>query len=262
MPHPLDHLTHVWMLTTGRPIDRRTEAWLVPAPAARPELGGHPGGLLTSLDELTGPEFQATVVAPGVRDFYENTDDWDMGLRVAWDPVMRVGAQVMSRLWMHRLDQLALPTAEADLVGGVLSSVTRHETVAGPGYATWVRTLRSSGRRMYAGQYDVVHRPGARQPSVRVAFPLPSGWLVVLLRPGNAVNGAMTLQSCVGRFGDDGAYLVLLRDSGRAIARRVPIDETFRLVSGANDSSLVRAVHDLRLLGREAARLRYELRRR
>ena len=86
--------------------------------------------------------------------------------------------------------------------------------------AAWNRTLRGSGRPVFSGAYSARTLPGADRPSVHVAFPLESGNVPVFLRPTVTDDGGLLLESPTGRFGQDGAYVVV-RDR-RAHAARVP----------------------------------------
>ena len=75
--------------------------------------------------------------------------------------------------------------------------------------AAWVRRMRKTGTTTYSGMYGTATLPGSGQPSVRVVFPLPEGSLMVFLEPRADADGGLHLYSRQGRFGADGAYLVL-----------------------------------------------------
>jgi hypothetical protein len=94
---------------------------------------------------------------------------------------------------------------------------------------------------------------------VRVVFPLPLGSPQVYLRPSVDEHGGLHLRSPLGRFGEDGAYLVLERPGSRLLARRIPIAEHFHLFVDADGD--VRTDHSLKLWNIPAVRLHYRLRR-
>ena len=75
--------------------------------------------------------------------------------------------------------------------------------------AAWTRTLRGSGRHAFSGRTPTRTLPGADRPSVHVAFPLESGNVQVFLRPSVVGDGGLLLESPRGRFGEDGAYVVV-----------------------------------------------------
>ena len=120
----------------------------------------------------------------------------------------------------------------------------------------WPATLRSTGEYVYSGCYSSRTLPGADRPSVHVAFPLEEGNVQVFLRPRVLAGGALELSSPAGRFGADGAYVVV-RSGGRDHAARAPIHETFRVY--VDRDGVLRTDHDLRLFGRTAVRLHYKL---
>ena len=125
--------------------------------------------------------------------------------------------------------------------------------------SAWLRTMHKTQETTYSGEYGVATLPGSGQPSVRVVFPLPSGWLPVLLRPSADPDGGFHLRSPIGRFGSDGAYLVLERSDHSLNVRRIPIAEHFHVY--VDDDGDVRADHSLRLYDIPAVLLHYRMRR-
>jgi hypothetical protein len=91
-----------------------------------------------------------------------------------------------------------------------------------------------------------------------VVFPLPLGSVQVFLQPTVDGHGGLHLRSPLGRFGSDGAYLVLRRRRGMLSARRIPIAEHFHLF--VDDDGNVRADHSLKLWHITAVQLHYRIR--
>jgi hypothetical protein len=71
-------------------------------------------------------------------------------------------------------------------------------------------------------------------------------------------DGGLVLESPPGRFGQDGAYVVV-SDDGRDYAAREPLHETFRVYVDAH--GVLRTDHELRLWSAWAVRLHYKLER-
>ena len=90
-------------------------------------------------------------------------------------------------------------------------------------------------------------------------FPLPLGSLQVYLKPSSGPDGSFHLHSPLGRFGGNGAYLVLERYDDTVSARRIPLNEHFHLY--VDDDGDVRADHSLKLWNIPAVRLHYRMRR-
>lgn len=277
MPHVLDLGTRRFWRLTGRPVDLGgSESWLdapmsraarvadswLEAEAAR--SGGSldrddPGaGLLQSMSLLDGPGFDAQRLRPEIRDFYERTAAWRMEVWTGWSPVLWPAGEAVSRLFGQRVEQLALPMRPLDVAHGMDSRVRLIRDGDGTQVAAaWIRTLRSSGRLVFSGCYSTRTLPGADRASVHVAFPLESGNVQVFLRPTVTDDGGLVLASPRGRFGQDGAYVVV-RD-GREHAARVPLHETFHV--HVDQHGVLRTDHELRLWNAWAMRLHYKLER-
>lgn len=271
----LDRFTRVFWRVTGRPVDLvGPDAWLQApmnqgsgvgeawVPAAAAAYGGsvveRPGSGLLDLSRLDGPGFRAADLRPEVRDFYAHTSDWRIGVRTRWNPLFRPAGELVSRLFAHRVQQLAIPLGRA----GEQAMDSRVVVIAGLDgeqlAAAWLRTLRASGDYVYSGCYAARRLPGTDRASVHVTFPLESGNVQVFLRPAVLPGGGLELRSPAGPFGQDGAYVVV--EEGGSYAARVPIHETFRVY--VDEGGVLRTDHELRLWGLTAVRLHYTLTRR
>jgi hypothetical protein len=277
VPHPLDLGSRKFWRLVGRVVDLEgDESWLH-APMSRSpkvtdgwleaEATRHAGvldpddpsaGLLPSMTLLDGPGFEAERLRPEIRDFYEHTAAWRMEVWTGWSPLFWPAGELVARLYGRRVEQLALPMRPLDVAHGMDSQVTLiRDGNGGQVAAAWMRTLRSSGRHVFSGSYSTRTLPGADRPSVHVAFPLESGNVQVFLRPSVADDGGLVLESPPGRFGQDGAYVVV-RD-GRDYAARAPLHETFRVY--VDGHGVLRADHELRLWNAWVVRLHYKLER-
>ncbi|MFD1056174.1 hypothetical protein [Terrabacter terrigena] len=88
-----------------------------------------------------------------------------------------------------------------------------------------------------------------------MAFPLERGNVQVFLKPRLLAGGALELASPAGRFGSNGAYVVV--DEAGTHAARVPIHETF--VVRVDDEGTLRTDHHLKLWSASVVRLHYKL---
>lgn len=277
VPHLQDVVSRKLWRLTGRAVDLDgTEAWL-DAPVSRSakvgdgwlesesaergwrlDRGHTSAGLLASMALLDGPGFDSARLRPQVRDFYEHTASWEMDVWTAWSPLFWPAGELVARLYGRRVEQLALPMRPLDVAHGMDSDVTVIRGDHGAQVAAaWVRTLRTSGRHVFSGSYSARTLPGADRPSVHVAFPLESGNVQVFLRPSVTADGGLVLTSPPGRFGQDGAYVVV-RD-GSDVAARVPLHETFHVY--VDGRGVLRTDHELRLRTMSVVRLHYRLER-
>ena len=274
----VDRVTQRWVIATGRRVDLAgRHRWLdgpvgdpggigdrwVEAYAARhgaDVVQGPEQGLLPGFAALA-PSLDVAAVSPQIGSFYETAAAWSVDVWSRWSRWAEPGGRLINAVFSRRLRQLSLPLDPLDVAEGMDSRVAAIVATDGDHLGTvWQRTLRATGATVFGGFYGAHTLPGAPGPSVRVAFPLPNGSLTVFLRPEATPDGGLVLRSGPGRFGDDGAYLVVRPGAaGHGWARRVPLHERF-VLSGGPDG-LVRCDHRLDLGPFELLRLRYRLRR-
>ena len=273
----IDRSTQAWVRATGTVVSLDAHPWLrgptggtrvvadqwLPSEAER--LGGvvvEGGGLVDDVDRLTGPGFDPGRLASPVVDFYERTAAWRLEAWSQWSPVAWPFGLMLSTLFARRLQQLSLPLRPLDVAQGMDSRVLAVKAPDGSQLgAAWLRRLRSTGQSVYSGWYGIAQLPNTDGPSVRVMFPLPNGSVAVFHRPGVRDDGALTLTSPLGSFGDDGAYLIVARAAGRtASVRRVPLAERF--VVWVDDEGTLRTDHALSLWRVPVLRFHYRLERR
>lgn len=249
---------HAWLTAPMHTGSRIGDGWVAETAKAlggRTERDGD-GGLLADFSVLDGPGFAASTVHPMIRDFYEHTSRWRMEVWAQWNPLLQPGGEFVSRAFGTRVQQLAIPTRPLDVARGMDSTVVRILDSTDEQYAAaWLRTLRDTGDYVYSGCYSARTLPGSDRPSVHVAFPLESGNVQVFLRPHALPDGGLELSSPPGKFGQDGAYVVV-RERGTH-ASRAPIHESFRLY--VDDEQVLRTDHVLKLGRITAVRLHYKL---
>ncbi len=274
-----DLATQRWVMLTGRRADSSEAAWL-DGPVGEPDgIGGgffdrwaaqhglvvdrsaDRRGLLPDLNALAGPDFDPRRVDPDVRRFYERTSEYELEAWSEWCGPFRPFGWALARIFSRRLQQLNVPLSPLDTSRGTDSEVlllrrARSEEVE---LAAWVRHLRRSGDVLYAGAYSVARVPGHPDPCVRVVFPLPNGNAIVVLKPSADGDGALTLLSSGGAFGDPGFYFTVHRQGGKVWARYVRAMRESIRVYGAGGGD-VRADHVMQLFGLVFLRLHYRLR--
>jgi hypothetical protein len=259
--YTIDWLTQLWVRATGRRVTTGTYPWLrAPVGATRAVgtawLGTEPSpgrGLLSSFDELAGPHFDPEGVSAEVRRFYTQTSEYRMDLWASWSFFAGIGARIIRAAHAKHLDQLTLPIDVMDGADGVISDVYDLG-----GASAWLRRYADSKRVIYAGVYSVA-RPDGQPPLIKVAFPLPNGNAVVLLRPENGKDGALRLVSRGRKFGEPGMYLTVVRGDALLSVRRTPIAEVFTVYRG--EAGSLRTDHVLSMYGYRMARLHYRIER-
>jgi hypothetical protein len=201
-------------------------------------------------------------VSKGVRHFYEHTAAYELDAWSEWCGAFKPFGWLLAVLFSRRLQQLNVPLSGLDTSRGLSNAVwhlvepNTHETR----YVVWVRHLVGSGMTVYAGSYGPSHVPGWPGPCLKVAFPLPNGNALVIMKPVVHEDGSLSLVSSGHRFGDPGFYFTVCHGNGRLSVRYVPtMRETIRVYESGRHE--VRADHTLTIWGLVFLRLHYRLRR-
>ena len=94
-----------------------------------------------------------------------------------------------------------------------------------------------------------------------MAFPLPNGYALVVMKPESHPDGSFTLKSEGLRFGDPGFYFFVQSEPGQGWARYVAsLKESIHVFEYGRGEA--RADHELRIWGVRFLRLHYRMRRR
>ena len=272
-----DWFTQRWVQLTGRRV-RWSEAPWLEAPVGDVEVIGSGfyerfaarrgltltraplgRGLLEHFAELAGPHCRVATVNPEVARFYERTSDYGLEAWAEWCGAYRPFGHLLAMLFSRRLQQLNMPLSPPDSRLGVHSEVLRLEAADGQApWTAWVRTNVASGTVIYAGSYATTRVPRREGGCVKVAFPLPNGYALVVLWPESHPDGSLTLHSSGTGFGDAGFYFYVEDQAGVGWARYVPsMVESINVF--VDSSGVLRTDHELRIWGTRFLRLHYRL---
>jgi hypothetical protein len=274
----VDLATQAWVRATGRRISLREHPW-IDGPVGDVdrigmeffsrfaerrgwkivEAGTH--GLLESFVVLRGPTCETSRVAPEIARFYEKTSDYDLEMRSEWSKLFHPFGGALSSIFSKRLQQLNVPLSPLDTTLGMVSRVLQLIDEQGrPAGAAWVREAVATRQTVYAGSYSHCRVPGFDGECVRVAFPLPNGYALVVMKPESHPDGSITLRSEGSRFGDPGFYFFVQSEPGHGWARYVSsFKETLHVFVDEHGALLADQL--LSIWGAQFLRLHYEMRR-
>jgi hypothetical protein len=163
-------------------------------------------GILGSLTELTGPQFDPAEVHPLVREFYQNTSRFTLDIVPRWRAWVRPGYLLYRTLVARPLGQASLPMNQREALRGIRGRI---DTITLPGQSQpavrgWIRSFADNDEPIYIGVYTT-YRHGERG-YVSVGFPLPQASFTATLVPQARAGGGLVLTS---RSDDDqtGHYL-------------------------------------------------------
>jgi hypothetical protein len=171
-------------------------------------------GIVASVDELAGPEFDPAAIDPRVREFYEHTTRFTLDIDPEWRLWVRPGYLLYRTLVARPLGQANVPMNQRETQRGIRSRI---DTITGPGPGPvmvrgWIRSFTDTDEPIYVGIYTT-YRHGDRG-YVSVGFPLPQASFTATLLPRTRPGGGLVLTS---RSEDDqpGHYLAYIDPATR-----------------------------------------------
>jgi hypothetical protein len=164
-------------------------------------LGGHyvaaapDVGIVASVDELAGPDFDPAGIDPLVREFYEHTTRFSLDIVPQWRTWVRPGYLLYRTLVARPLGQANVPMNQRETQRGINSRIdtitTRDENVVA--VRGWIRSFADTDDPIYVGIYTT-YRHGGRG-YVSVGFPLPHASFTATLLPRSRADGGLALTS-------------------------------------------------------------------
>jgi hypothetical protein len=222
--------------------------------AAAPDVG-----IVASLDELAGPDFDPARVDPLVREFYEHTTRFALDIVPRWRVWVRPGYLLYRNLLARPLGQANVPMNQRETLRGVRSRI---DTIAPArdgvvGIRGWIRSFADNDEPIYVGIYTT-YRHGGRG-YVSVGFPLPQASFTATLAPRSRPDGGLVLTSR-GEDGQSGHYLTYIDSEHSALTTLAVHGFAERLDVFVRDGEL-RAEHAFWVFGFPFLVLDYHLRR-
>lgn len=179
-------------------------------------------GLMDDFSMLRGPEFDPAQVDPLIREFYEHTTRFTLGVIPYWRLGYKPAFWLFRKLFAERIGQFNLPFDAREAEQGVDSRIDTI-TVAGGNAVDlrcWVRVYRRSRLPIYVGLYTTLRHAG--RGYVSVGFPLPFASVTSTLRPIN--HGTRLLLRTKLKPGTvSGDYISVMNPvTGRLTVFRIP----------------------------------------
>jgi len=216
-------------------------------------------GILASLESLDGPTFDASLVDPLVREFYEHTSRFKLSIVPEWRRWMKPVYGIFKRVVAEPLGQAAIPSNIEEAQRGMVSTIDTidlddDEVIDIRG---WIRTFADSGRPIYVGIYTSFRHDG--RGYVSVGFPIPSANFTATLLPRNAGDGDLVLTSKTD-LPFPGHYLssVDAERDALTVLKLLAFEEQIHVHV---DDGELRTEHSFALAGRRFLTLHYEIER-
>jgi hypothetical protein len=171
-------------------------------------------GIVGSLEELAGPEFDTTQVDALVREFYEHTTRFTLDIVPAWRTWVRPGYLLYQKLVARPLGQANVPMNQRAALRGVRGRI---DTITSPDASVvsvrgWIRSYADTDEPIYVGIYTTYRHDG--RGYVSVGFPVPQGSFTATLLPRSDPDGSLVLTSR-SNLGHPGHYLTYIDPTTR-----------------------------------------------
>ncbi len=152
-------------------------------------------GIVASVDELAGPEFDPGGVDPRVREFYEHTTRFTLDIVPQWRMWVRPGYLLYRTAVARPLGQANVPMNQRETQRGIRSRIDTisSDDTGAVAVRGWIRSFADTDEPIYVGVYTT-YRHGGRG-YVSVGFPLPQASFTATLLPRARPGGGLILTS-------------------------------------------------------------------
>jgi hypothetical protein len=217
-------------------------------------------GIVASIDELTGPDFDPSQVDERVRDFYEHTTRYTLDIVPRWRAWVRPGYLLYRTAVARPLGQANVPMNQREALRGIRSRIDTITPTPGAAISVrgWIRSFADTDEPIYVGVYTTYRRDG--RGYVSVGFPLPQASFTATLAPRSRPGGGLVLTSDAPGDDQPGHYLTYVDPQTRELTALAVHGFTEQLDVYIADGEL-RADHAFSLFGMPFLVLDYRIRR-
>jgi hypothetical protein len=216
-------------------------------------------GIVASVEELAGPQFDPAGIDPRVREFYEHTTRFALDIVPQWRLWVRPGYLLYRAVVARPLGQANVPMNQRETQRGIRSRI---DTISPEGSGVvairgWIRSFADTDEPIYVGIYTTYRHRG--RAYVSVGFPLPQASFTATLLPRARPGGGLVLTS---RSEQDqpGHYLAYIDSSTRDLTVLAVRGFAERLEVYVQDGEL-RAEHAFSVFGLPFLVLHYRMHR-
>ncbi len=221
-------------------------------------------GIVASLDDLAGPDFDPSAAHPLVREFYERTTRFTLDIVPQWRAWVLPGYLLYRTALARPLGQANVPMNQRQAQRGVRGRI---DTIVVPGDADgapatvrgWIRSYADTDEPIYVGIYTTYRHEG--RGYVSVGFPVPNGSFTATLLPRARPGGGLVLTSHSRTLPHPGHYLTVIDPDDRSLTTLAVHGFAERLDVHVDDAGRLRAEHAFAVFGIPFLVLHYKMER-
>jgi len=272
----LDWITQQWVILFGKKINNTDYKWLVGP------FGGTNGigirfirhlaekehltidnerknkGLIQSIEQLNLSKEELNTLSSDVVEFYQSTANYELKLKVKWNPFFKIFGVLLNVIFSRRIEQLNVPIRSIASSEALTNDIIHliNPTTKEVNRIVWLRAFQTTGQVVYSGVYETCTIPSGKT-CIKAIFPLPYGNATVILSPKVGQDGGLILESAGKQIGDSGFYFLLKDSNGQLWAKYIKSFEDKLVVSSENKK--IRATQTLTLWNLRVLRFLYEI---
>ncbi|MGZ5243179.1 MAG: hypothetical protein ACXWDO_11800 [Bacteroidia bacterium] len=275
--HLLEWSIQKWLIATGKTVNIDEVPWMIGPMSTAYKIGvdfyaeyakengleiienQKDAGLLEDFSILQSQYFDPAKVHPEVHRFYENTSCYKMDVWSQWFGLMQPFAKTLIAAVSREIEQFNLPLSPLEVSKGMSSRVIKlvDSKTGETKFTCWLRQAASHGKVIYAGFYTTCKPPLYDGICVKVVFPLPSGFVSVILKPEHQPDGSFKLISNGKKFGDAGYYRVHKLNDKKLKVKYLPLKEVIHVF--VDKEGILRTDHELKYWGMKFLHLHYKM---
>ncbi|MDH7448475.1 hypothetical protein [Aquimarina sp. 2201CG14-23] len=273
-----DWITQQWVILFGEKIDNSKYNWLLGPFGETHGIGKKfieqlakdekliidqesiNKGILDSIEHLNLPDNELDKLCPNVIDFYQNTANYNLLLKVKWNPIFKIFGILVKKVFSNRIEQLNVPIQNVEDSSGLTNEIIKllDSKTNEVKRTIWLRAFKLTGQVVYSGVYETCDLPNGHT-CIKAAFPLPNGNATVILSPRVGNNGELILDSSGQKIGDSGFYFLLRDSKGRLWTKFIKSFKDKLVVSSRNDR--ITAIQTLTLWNLRVLIFEYEIKK-
>lgn len=213
-------------------------------------------GIVNSMENMRGPNFDPDLVNPLIREFYEHTSNFKLNITPVWNQRFKPLFWIFKRYIAKPIGQANLPFNTEEAQQGVVSYIDTIDFNCDDiiDLRGWVRAFEQTSEAIYVGIYTTFQHQGVGY--VSVGFPLPDSNFTATLLPTNHEESNFLLTSRNTGYPFTGHYLTASENENLTVVKLPTFNEEIEVMV---ENEQLRTEHRFYLAGLNFLTLYYTM---